>query len=295
MAGTTKKWGIGCGIGCGLVLILLGGIGTCGYFGVRKVVDRVETSQQGFDELDSRYGPPKEYVPSIDGMIDAERLDTFLAVRKQTTPDRETAVGLITQLDGKSGSGAGNVLARIRAGIDFIPAMFDFIDRRNQALLEQGMGLGEYQYIYCLVYFDYLDKSLADGPGFQIGGPDDDEHQTGSVRWNLGDHDDNPDEVFERREQSMRHLLNDVLGAMARNQLEALDQRLRQDPNPDLQRWRDQLAAEVEAMEREPRRVLWERGLPARTAASIAPYAERLDAVYEPLVNVVEIEMINQE
>ena len=47
MGGAAKKLGIGCGIGCGVVLLVLGGIGTCGYMGVRKIVDRAEITRLG--------------------------------------------------------------------------------------------------------------------------------------------------------------------------------------------------------------------------------------------------------
>jgi len=42
MAGAGKKWLIGCGIGCGFFVLIMGGIGTVGYFGVKKFADRAE-------------------------------------------------------------------------------------------------------------------------------------------------------------------------------------------------------------------------------------------------------------
>ena len=36
MASGVQKWLVGCGIGCGLMILAAGGIGTCGYVGVKN-------------------------------------------------------------------------------------------------------------------------------------------------------------------------------------------------------------------------------------------------------------------
>ena len=43
-----------------------------------------------------------------------------------------------------------------------------------EALLEVGMGPGEYMYVYSVAYYSWLGKSPADGPSFTLVGDDGD-------------------------------------------------------------------------------------------------------------------------
>ncbi len=292
MSSTAKKWGIGCSIGCGVVLLILGGIGTCGYVGVKKIVDRADTMGETFDQLDAEFGEPREFTPPVDGRIPADRMEVFLSVRDEMVVARDDAAGILRILDDdESARDVGTIVAKIKAGVSLIPSMMNYLDSRNSVMLEQGMGLGEYQYIYSLAYFDYLDKEPADGPSFRLNGPDDEE-DADKVRW--GVHvDSESGDVREERNRTIRYKLNENLAAMARNQLEALSRELAGSDDADLLEWREALAAEVEAMDSESRRILWEVDLPQRIADSIAPFADRLEASYDPTLNVVEMGMVD--
>ena len=97
------------------------------------------------------------------------------------------------------------------------------------------------------------------------------------------------------RDREVRRYLNKSLGIIARNQLEELDRLLAGADDAELQQWRTELAAEVEAMEKEPRRILWEEGLPPQLRESIEPFKDRLDASYGELMNVVELGLVNHQ
>jgi hypothetical protein len=285
MAGTGKKWLTGCGIGCGLMILIAGGVGTCGYLGVKNVSKRAETLDEGFETLRADYGRPGEFVPAADGAIPAERLELFLAIRDDLTASREDLAGVLTTLDGDA-EGGGGVIAKIRGGITLIPRLFDFIDARNAALVEQGMGLGEYVHIYTAAYFAWLDKDPADGPSFQLSGDDEDEE--GGIRWGINQ-EDGPENARDARDERIRRYLHGLQRKMVGNQLTVAEAA---DVDPV---WVTALREEAGLMDRHPRRLLWSDGLPSQMEASLAPYRERLEATYSSMVNAVEMGMVDHE
>ena len=279
MASGARKWLVGCGIGCGLMILAAGGIGTCGYFGVQKIKDRAERLDEGFEAVTALYGRPEEFTPPADGVVPTGRMEVFLDVREALAPTRDELGAVLVELDTGTAGGRG-VLNKIRAGMSLLPSLFDFIDERNQVLLDRGMGVGEYFYIYSLAYYAWLDKDPGDGPDFAIS--DDDEDRDGAgFRWD--NRDDDPAEVRERRARQVRRYLNRVQGRMLANQLVAaraagLDET-----------WLDQLGAEARSLEMESVRLMWQDGVPAAIAAGLEPYRDRLDAAYLPVMNVVEM------
>ncbi|MBU8872090.1 MAG: hypothetical protein KOO60_14575 [Gemmatimonadales bacterium] len=294
MASTGKKWAIGCGIGCGFFLLIIGAVGTCGYFSVRQIVDKADGIEESFNELDAQLGHAKDFVPDPEGRIPADRMEIFLAVRQELAPSRDESSLLMARLEDKSmPRGPARAFDKIKAGIGFIPAMMAFIEERNHVLLARGMGLGEYQYIYSLAFFGVLEKDPSDGPDFQVTGPEDEDEQSGPIRWGVHRQEDDSEGVRDLRAKETRRYLNKALGLIVRNQLEELDRRLDGVDDPDLMQWRVDLAAEVEAMETEPRRILWEEGLPPQLLDSIEPYRDRLEDSYEEMMNVVEMGLVN--
>lgn len=286
MAGAAKKWFIGCGIGCGLFILIIAGVGTVSYLGIKQAVDHGENIEEGFEELRAAYGGPAKYVPPVDGAVAADRMEVFLAARDFMSADRKTAGDVLRTLDGIEVDGKSpNFIDKAKAGIKLIPSMMTFIDQRNQALLEQGMGLGEYLYIYSMAYYVVLEKDLVDGPSFKISG--DDNNDDGSFHWETttGDSDDSKAD----RAKQIRRYLHGIHLAMARNQLESLDQL------GDTGGIRDQLEAEIATMKDEPLRLLWETSMPLNMRMSLEMYRDRLDASYDPMVNVLESGLVEHE
>lgn len=293
MASTGKKWGIGCGIGCLAILLIGGGLGGVAFVSVKKIVDQAETMEDTFAAMDSTFGKPNEFVPGADGRIPADRIEAFLAAHEAVGPQRDEAAGMVLLLDGKDPSGPVSAFQKVKATFSLIPSMLHYLDVRNQALMERGMGLGEFQYIYALAYFSYLHKDPGDGPSFQMSGPDEN-GDGGNVRWGVHVDSDGGD-TRERRARQMRRMMNRNLGDMARNQLEELDRQLAAGADPALAVWRDQLAAEVEKMREEPLRVLWEEDLPEPLLESFEPYRVQLDAAFVSVLNVVEMGLVDHE
>ncbi len=279
MAGAAKKWAIGCGIGCGLFIIIAGGIGTCGYLGVKKITDRADDLEASSEALVEAYGEPGEFTPAADGAIPAYRLELFLAIREDLAETGGELAGILETLDGE---GSGGVIAKVKAGLNLVPGIFDFVEARNGVLMERGMGLGEYTHIYTVAYYAWLEKDPADGPGFDINSEDEGE---GAVHWGVGDDDEG--DVRQRREQKLRRYLHDVQRRMLDNQLTAAEGRAVDEA------WLAELRAEDARMDDISRRLLWEDWVPTPVGDSLEPFRVRLEESYTPLTNAVEMGLVD--
>jgi len=286
MAGAGKKWFIGCGIGCGLMVIILGGVGTCGYFGFKQLEDKVEGMEENADAVRARFGDPADFVPALDGTVPADRMETFLAVRDGMAPFRNETSEMLSVLDGDE----ANFIAKAQAGMKMVPALLGFINQRNQVLLEQGMGVGEYQYIYALSYFVLLNHDPADGPGFQLSGDNESDNGNVNVKWGGG----GDDGTREDRAGRVRRFVNNIQSEVLENQLEAYRASLPAGTDLASDPWGAQLGAEVEALKLESLRFPWEEGLPEQIRASLEPYRDQLAATYDPLTSVIEMGLTDE-
>lgn len=271
---TGKKIATGCGIGCLLLAIVAGGIGTCGYMGVRKAMDHAERIEAAHDDLKARHGDPGDHVPAADGRIAPDRIEVFLAIRKALLAGSTDTIETIEVLD--DGDGAGMV-ARLRAGIGFIPAIMDFMVLHGGTLADHGMGLGEYTYLYVLGYHVLLGEDPGAGPGFLV-----ESHGDGNrsgVHWSIGDAED-PE---EHRDREAREVINAILRRVLQHQLDAAV------AAGEASDWIDQLAAEVDLLQQDWQRLPWEDGLPQPLAESLMPYRSQLEATWSSSLNPLEM------
>ncbi|MCP4293006.1 MAG: hypothetical protein GY780_14365 [bacterium] len=164
MAGTGKKWLIGCGVGCG-VTILLNILLFVG-FGVMmtRPMNKAADSQKALTEA---LGPARDFQPEVDG-ITAARIEAFLAVRAQLMPSCgefegiEEGFSAMDKMDdsdeepsaGEIIKGLGKVMGSVKG---IVMEMSAVLEIRNTALLQQQMSLGEYTWIYILTYNSWLE------------------------------------------------------------------------------------------------------------------------------------------
>jgi hypothetical protein len=135
------------------------------------------------------------------------------------------------------------------------PVLGHFYEIRNQKLLDAGMGLGEFTYIFAVAYNDRL---LDEPQGEQLFGPT----------------------VTNLR-------VRKALLSMLENQLTVLQTEGGEETEIEA------LETEIAAMEDDDRRVPWQDGiLPAITEA-LAPYRAELDDLYCPAMAALEL-MINE-
>ncbi len=247
---TGKKWLLGCGIGCGAV-ILLGILITVGgsLFMMGPFRDAIAT-REALDEL---YGDQASFTPPADGAVTADRVEAFLTVRdaimelcadfQQTAAQFQAMDDLDEDANDREAMAEGFKLTREVIGM--VPRMGKLYEARNVTLGEVEMGLGEYTYIYVMAYGREINPEDAD-----------DETVFG-------------DKMASRR---VREILRDMLRRQLNAALDADAQ------GQDLDDLRDRLVAEIEILEAEPERLPWQDGLPPAVAASLAPFRDRLDA-----------------
>jgi hypothetical protein len=118
-------------------------------------------------ELAVAYGERGEFVPPVGG-LNAERIEKFMAVRRDLVPlcANFTEIGesfqRMDELDnegeepskGELFGALGNVMGSV---FGIAGNIGRFTEARNEALLREGMGLGEYIWIYTLAYNSWLD------------------------------------------------------------------------------------------------------------------------------------------
>ncbi|MGB2907347.1 MAG: hypothetical protein WBB73_09600 [Candidatus Aminicenantaceae bacterium] len=281
---TTKKWLIGCGIGCGAVIVIAALLITGGVLYVRNLVEGFKDSEAMLEVLTERHGRITEYCPQPDGHIPEERIEAFLGAREALASVRDEIEHSIRILEDEGEEidieSTGNVFQKLKMVFGLIPQLADYFKSRNQSLLDAGMGMGEYYYIYSLVYFAWLDKSLADGPSFPITGEEGD--------FEIRPQDRNDEETQEMRQDISLRRLHRMLLPMLRNQY----QKLKEEADPEITKeWEEALAAELEAMEADRYRLAWQDGLPEVIASSLQPYRARLEKSYSRLLNTIEISM----
>lgn len=296
MAGSAKNWLIGCGVGCGFLIVLGLGLGAAGFYGVKHVAKRADRIEATGAALAERFGPPESYVPPADGSLDPARIEAFLDARRRMAPARERTAKSLAVLDGSAG---GGVPAKIVAGANFVPTLLSFMEERDKALLDAGIGNGEYRYLYTLAYFDLLGKDPGDGPGFQMNsnGNEDGAGWSASTRHETGgDSERRRDEARRERARGVRRDLNGTQRENLRLQLEALDAAAAAAGGGGANAaWRAQLAAEVEAMDNERGRLAWEQGLPERMRAALEPFRQQLEESYDAMTGALELGMNDGE
>lgn len=294
MSENTSKWLVGCGIGCGALILLVVIIIGVGYFLVKDTVEDFRDVEVSMEIIEDTYGIVEDFCPDPDGRIRPERVEAFLTVRDSTSwmrADMEHSLSTITRdirrVEDEDKSFWG-VLGIIRKGMGAIPRMADYYSTRNYTLLDEGMSLGEYYYIYVIVYYSYLGRLPEDGPEFQLMGGDE---SSGRSRWYQDDEDEedrdrHEDDVREERRFRIIRNVRRMTLPMLRNQLA----KLKEESSAQYSRiWRRALVAEIDAMEEDRDRLPWEDGLPSVIKNSLEPYRDRLVASYSELLNPLEL------
>ena len=290
MATNSSKWLVGCGIGCGVVIligIILIGVG---YLFVKDTVSGFKETEASMKAIEEIHGDVEDFCPEPDGMIPAERIEIFLAVRDSMEwvgeEMVETLGTLVQDIDEveRRDSPFWRILGIIRKGAGAIPQLAEYFNTRNERLLDEGMGLGEYYYIYVIGYYSWLGKSPSDGPDFPMMGGE----EGRGYGWRVDDDErEAVEDVFEERGYRIRRRVRRMLLPMLRCQLEALqsDRSYRR-----METWRLALEEEIEALEDDRDRLPWEDVLPAIIRDSLRPYRARLEASYNRLLNPLELQ-----
>ncbi len=281
---TASKWLIGCGIGCAVVILLLVFAGVGSYFFVKNIVEGFEETEAITDTLTEHYGEIKDFCPDPGGAIGPERVEAFLSVRnsmEQVKEALESSINILSDEERESQfkeEPSPGVLTKIKTGFGIIPMIAEFYTRRNQALLDAEMGLGEYYFIYVVSYYSWLGKSPGDGLEYNLAHEDEEKR---GVYWR------------RRRSENLEDRQDEVLKQLHRQILPVLKNQFAKltgiDVSPIRDPWRETLAAEIEAMEADRFRLLWQDGLPDVLEASLKPFRRHLEVSYSKVLNALEM------
>lgn len=280
---TGQRWLTGCGIGCGV--LLLAGIGACvaGALFMKHTFRGIEKAAESHEELIGALGDVDDYAPPATGVPAADRIEIFARVRELTADARRDVEEAAARLPPPELSEEEALVGRIRVGLDvlgdFIDAVGTYLQARNQALIESGMGVGEYVYLYTLTYHSWLGHPPGEAPEAREG-PD-------GVR--VGIYDDN-NALFS--EEAVRRRYRRYVLGMVREQMAS--------PGPEsgaaeAAPWRARLEREIHRMEVDPGRVLWQDGLPATIVAALRPFEARLQDTWSASTNRVELPLAEHE
>ena len=100
---TTKKWLVGCGIGCAVIILILIVLGIGGYMFFKNLVGDFQEQEELMEVLTERYGEIREFIPEPDGSIGPSRIEAFLSVRDAFAPYREKLETSMQELQDRAG------------------------------------------------------------------------------------------------------------------------------------------------------------------------------------------------
>jgi hypothetical protein len=266
-----NKWLIGCGVGCGLVLLAFIVLSVMVGLFFRQTFQPLADAVESYDELVEAQGEVEEFVPPATGAIPASRMEVFLSVRESMREARANLDAFMTDFPpadlGDEDRPATIIYRALTSLGEWLEPMAAYAERRNRALLEAGMSPGEYLYIYALAYYSWLDHSPEDGPVVV---------REGNQRLLDGE-----DGMFNRRKVRRRY--RRTILALLHNQLDALPE-----AESGREAWEQELTAEIARLEGNPGRIVWQDGLPPAIEASLSPYRDRLEATYSANGNCFE-------
>ncbi len=159
MAGSGKKWLVGCGVGCGVAVLLSILLTVGGSLYMMRPFSKAVDAQKA---LEVEFGTREAYIPPAEG-ITPDRLEVFMAVRRDLLPMCEEfrkigdSFAAMDDLDKDGDEPSKSEIFKAIGGLTgsifgMVGNLGRFTELRNQALLEGGMSLGEYIWIYVLVY-----------------------------------------------------------------------------------------------------------------------------------------------
>jgi hypothetical protein len=273
---------LGLGIGCGsLVVAFLIIAGSITFWATNTGRD-FKTVIKAEKELNKEYGVLGAYVPPDHGLPSQERIATFLKVR-QSMVEYHAGMGMaleeyITLKEANSGGGFVNTIKAVRAGSQLGPAYALFWLARNEKLMENGMGAGEYAYIYCLAYYGFLGIDPGDG----VTGLDELTSSDSMVKIEINVSDAgkelSPTEKARQRTSSM-------MGAF----LEKIEFPPGEKLTPELVVWQQDLAAEISRLENDTFLIPFQVNGQDTLAGIFAQHRVELEKVYTSRVNPLEL------
>jgi hypothetical protein len=236
--------------------------------GIYFVLVPIQQSKQLEQKLIERFDWANEYIPPANGLITPERAEKFIRVREAVQTNCAIFQGIldsVMKLEEMESNQDMSAAEKASEGIESLQSMFsaapnflEFMDARNNSLLIEEMGLGEYIYIYLAAY----------GP--QLAGEGDSRYA-------------------DQEEAYISSRARDEYVQILGNQQTALEAT---GSGASTRALVTTLQAEISALKDGTHTSPWPSGPPAMTGNSLAPYREQLDNLY--CQGIVEIELMQK-
>ena len=276
MASTGKKWLTGCAIGCVVLLVLLGLVTMASYMMLRGTLEGFQQAKESGEELTHTHGAIVAFTPPLPSALPADRLHLFISVRESLGEPQKALEGAFIQfptaIERKKESKLRTILTVFRGLGDLLRPMGEYVDARNRALLDAGMGQGEYLFYYGLTYYSWLGHSPDDIPRMEGG-----ERDKPNFRIHGG-----KDAAFGRDQAWRRYRFSTE--AMLRN----LHAAMTAAADPEAETALQDLTAEIDRLAKDPDHLAWSGGLPPAWQAALEPERGRLAKTYNPTANIFE-------
>jgi hypothetical protein len=162
-----KKVLIGCAVASAIIVVLV--VGASMYFvsWFKKSAPDTEHLKEVRSELVQKYGERDDYIPPLDGKLDADRVALFVEIREDLVLTRvEIASQLDEFLDMMKDDPerernlfekAVHGIQMLKGGAGLVTQGMTYLGARSEKLLEVGMGEGEYFHLYALMAFSWLE------------------------------------------------------------------------------------------------------------------------------------------
>jgi hypothetical protein len=236
--------------------------------GTYFVLVPIQKSKRLEQTLIEKYDWANRYTPPANGFLPPERVERFMRVREAVQANCATFQGILdtvirleqidTDQDMSAPAKVSEGLGSIKTLFSSAPTFLEFMDARNQALLAEEMGLGEYIYIYLAAY----------GP--QV-----------SAEANS--------RYAEQEDAYISHRVRDEYVQILRNQVDALDAANEVASHVDLFA---ALQAEIDSLKDSMESSPWPDGPPRATLESLAPYQPQINDLY--CEGIVKVELLQK-
>jgi len=162
-------------IGCGVLIIIAVAFPLVMAMKMMGPFNRAVDSRHAMEEV---FGPQESYIPPASGAPSTDRIEVFLEVRRtlrEPCADLSVAERQVQKLESFDDQDEVDRLEVLKQAFSTTKSMMGvgpvigrLYEIRNQSLLDAGMGLGEFTYIFTVAYRDQmLDPPEAD----QLFGP----------------------------------------------------------------------------------------------------------------------------
>jgi hypothetical protein len=236
--------------------------------GTYFVIVPIQKSKRLEQTLIEKYDWANKYTPPANGFLPPERVEGFMRVREAVQANCATFQGILDNIIGleeiesnpemSAGEKASEGFGSLKTILGSAPGFLEFMDARNQALLTEDMGLGEYIYIYLAAYGPQLAAEA-------------------SSRY------------ADQEDAYISHRARDEYIQILRNQADALDTTDHEASHVELIAT---LQAEIDSLKDSMDSSPWPDGPPLATRESLAPYQPQIDDLY--CKGIVKVELLQK-